>query len=323
MMIFRFLLCVVLCGFASFAFSQGGWPSKLVKIVVPYPGGGEADFLARVLAQKMSENWGQPVIVDNRPGATGSIGTDYVAKSPADGYTLLMGSDIQFAISPAGGVKVPYDPDKDFEPVGIAVLANLILVAPPSLPANNLRDLTALSRAQPGKINFASTGNGSNDHLGLEMLKMRGGFDITHVPYKGQGAALPDLVGGQVQLALFGMASTLPHVKAGRLKALAVASSHRLAVLPNVPTIAESGFPGYEANISWCIYAPAGTPKDVIAKINADIIRVLKLSDVKERLEEAGQEPVGSTPQQVTIRMREQRAKWAKVILEAGIKLEQ
>jgi tripartite-type tricarboxylate transporter receptor subunit TctC len=155
------------------------------------------------------------------------------------------------------------------------------------------------------------------------MLKMRGGFDITHVPYKGQGAALPDLVGGQVQLALFGMASTLPHVKAGRLKALAVASSHRLAVLPNVPTIAESGFPGYEANISWCIYAPAGTPKDVIAKINADIIRVLKLSDVKERLEEAGQEPVGSTPQQVTIRMREQRAKWAKVILEAGIKLEQ
>lgn len=316
------LLCFAVLASAPAAFAQGGWPSKPVKLVVPYPAGGEADFLARVTAQKMTESWGQQVIVDNRPGATGNIGTEFVAKSPPDGYTLLIGSDIQFAISPASGLKLPYDPDKDFEPVSVIVLANLILLAHPSLAASNVRELVALAKSQPGKINYASTGIGGNDHMGMEILKMRGGFDITHVPYKGQGTALPDLVAGQVQLAMFGIASTLPHVKAGRLKALAVASARRLAVLPDVPTIAESAFPGFELNLSWCAYAPAGTPKEIIAKVNAEIVRLLRLADVHERLNAVGQEPIGSTPQQVTARMREERAKWAKVIRDAGIRFE-
>ena len=211
------------------------------------PAGGEADFLARVLAQKMSEGWSQAVLVENRPGATGNIGTEFVAKSPPDGYTLLIGSDIQFAISPASGVKLPYDPEKDFEPVSIIVLANLVLLAHPSLAASNVQELVALAKSRPGKINYASTGTGGNDHLGFEILKLRGGFDLTHVPYKGQGAALPDLVSGRVQLAMFGIASTLPYVKTGKLKALAVASAKRVAVLPDVPTIAESAFPGFRA----------------------------------------------------------------------------
>ena len=323
MKVLRLLLCFVMLASAPVAFAQGGWPARPVKLIVPYPSGGEADFLARVLAQKMSEGWGQAVLVENRPGATGNIGTEFVAKSPPDGYTLLIGSDIQFAISPASGVKLPYDPEKDFEPVSIIVLANLVLLAHPSLAANNVQGLVALAKSQPGKINYASTGTGGNDHLGFEILKLRGGFDLTHVPYKGQGAALPDLVSGQVQLAMFGIASTLPYVKTGKLKALAVASAKRVAVLPDVPTIAESAFPGFELNISWGVYAPAGTPKDVIAKIHAEVVRVVKLADVRERLSAVGQEPIGSTPQQLAARMREERAKWAKVILDAGIKIEQ
>lgn len=322
MNVLRLVLLFVLSVFGSVAFAQSAWPLKVVKIVVPYPGGGEADFLARVLAQKMTEKLGQAVIVENRPGATGNIGTEYVAKSQADGYTLLLGSDIQFAISPAIGTRLPYDPDKSFDPVSIVVLANLLVLSHPSLPVKSVQDLVALAKASPGKINFATTGPGGNDHLGIELLMLQGGFNMTHVPYKGQGTALPDLVAGQVQVAMFGIASTLPHVKAGRLKALAVTSPRRLAILPEVPTVSESGFPGFEATLSWGLYAPAGTPASVISVIHDEVGRIVQLQDVRERLASVGQEPIGSTPSQAANRMRTERAKWAKVIREAGIRID-
>ena len=317
----RLCLLALALGAASQATGQG-YPAKPVRLIVPYPAGGSGDIVARAVAQKMSESFGQQVIVDNRPGANGNIGTEQVAKSAADGYTLLLATDIQFAISPNTTPKLPYDPEKDFDPVSLVAFLELILAAHPSLAANNVRALVALARTQPGKINYASTGPGSTHHLSIELLKSLGGFDVTHVPYKGSSQALPDLIAGQVQLMQLGVPQTLPHLRAGRLKALGVGAAKRLAVLPDVPTIAEQGFPGYEANNSWNLYAPAGTPKAVVAKLHAEIARVVTLPDVRERFTATGLDPVGSTPEQLAARMRDDRAKWARVIREAGIKIE-
>ena len=317
----RLCLLALALGAASQATGQG-YPAKPVRLIVPYPAGGSGDIVARAVAQKMSESFGQQVIVDNRPGANGNIGTEHVAKSAADGYTLLLATDIQFAISPNTTPKLPYDPEKDFDPVSLVAFLELILAAHPSLAANNVRALVALARTQPGKINYASTGPGSTHHLSIELLKSLGGFDLTHVPYKGSSQALPDLIAGQVQLMQLGVPQTLPHLRAGRLKALGVGAAKRLAVLPDVPTVAEQGFPGYEANNSWNLYAPTRTPKAVVAKLHAEIVRVVALADVRERFTATGLEPVGSTPEQLAARMRDDRAKWARVIREAGIKIE-
>ncbi len=317
----RHCLLALALGVAGQATGQG-YPAKPVRLLVPYPAGGSGDIVARAVAQKMSESFGQQVIVDNRPGANGNIGTEQVAKSTADGYTLLLATDIQFAISPNTTPKLPYDPEKDFDPVSLVAFVELILAAHPSLAANNVRELVALAKTQPGKINYASTGPGSTHHLSIELLKSLGGFDVTHVPYKGSSQALPDLIAGQVQLMQLGVPQTLPHLRAGRLKALGVGAAKRLAVLPDVPTVAEQGFPGYEANNSWNLFAPASTPKAVIAKLHAEIARVVALPDVRERFTATGLEPVGSTPEQLAARMRDDRAKWARVIREAGIKIE-
>lgn len=321
MKVLRNCLLALALGVAGQATGQG-YPAKPVRLLVPYPAGGSGDIVARAVAQKMSESFGQQVIVDNRPGANGNIGTEQVAKSTADGYTLLLATDIQFAISPNTTPKLPYDPEKDFDPVSLVAFVELILAAHPSLAANNVRELVALAKTQPGKINYASTGPGSTHHLSIELLKSLGGFDVTHVPYKGSSQALPDLIAGQVQLMQLGVPQTLPHLRAGRLKALGVGAAKRLAVLPDVPTVAEQGFPGYEANNSWNLFAPAGTPKAVIAKLHAEIARVVALPDVRERFTATGLEPVGSTPEQLAARMRDDRAKWARVIREAGIKIE-
>ena len=299
------------------------WPSKPVRIVVPYPAGGSGDIVTRLVAQKMSEGLGQQFIVDNRAGANGNIGTDIVAKSAPDGYTLLIATDIQFAISPALGAKLPFDPGRDFNAVSLIAFVDLVLAAHPSLPANNVQELVALAKSRPGTINYASTGPGSTHHLSIELLKLRGGINLVHVPYKGAGQALPDLISGQVQLMQLGIPQTLPHLKSGRVKALGVGSARRLAVLPDVPTVAEQGFPGYEANNSWCLYAPAGTPKDVIARLHAEVVRIVTLADVRERFAASGLEPVGSTPEQLNARMREDRTRWEKLIREAGIRVEQ
>ncbi len=319
----KLLFFIALCAAAAPAALAQGWPAKPVRIIVPYPAGGSGDIVARVIAQKMSDGLGQQVTVDNRPGANGNIGTDAVAKSPPDGYTLLLATDIQFAISPALGAKLPYDPARDFEPVSLVAFVELILVAHPSLPANSVQELVALAKSQPGRINYASTGPGSTHHLSIELLKSRGGFDLTHVPYKGAGQALPDLISGQVQLMQLGIPQTLPHLKAGRVKALGVGAAKRLAVLPEVPTVAEQGFPGYEANNSWNLFAPAGTAREIVARLHAEVVRVVALADVRDRFAATGLEPVGSTPEQLAARMREDRAKWSRVIKEAGIKIEQ
>jgi tripartite-type tricarboxylate transporter receptor subunit TctC len=298
------------------------WPAKPVRIIVPYPAGGSGDIVARSAAQKLSEGLGQQFLVDNRAGANGNIGTDAVAKSAPDGYTFLLATDIQFAISPALGAKLPYDPARDFAPVSLVAFVELVLAAHPSLAVNSMQELVAAARAQPGKILFASTGAGSTHHLSIELLKSMGGFDVTHVPYKGSAQALPDLISGQVQLMQLGVPQTLPHLKAGRVRALGVGATKRLPALPDVPTIAEQGFQGYEANNSWCLFAPAGTPRDVIQRLQTEIARIVTLPDVRERFMATGLEPVGSTPGELAARMKVDYEKWSGLIRRIGLKIE-
>jgi len=318
------LLRLVLAAFLlapSGAIAQS-WPSKPIRIVVPYPAGGSGDIVARAIAQKMTEGLGQQVIVENRPGANGNIGTEAVARSAADGYTLLLATDIQFAIGPALGVKLPYDPAKDFEPISLVAFVELVLAAHPSLGVNNMQELVSLARSRPGRINYASTGPGSTHHLSIELLKSMGGFDVTHVPYKGAGQALPDLISGQVQLMQLGIPQTLPHLRAGRVQALGVGASKRLAVLPDVPTIAEQGFAGYEANNSWCLYAPAATPGEIIGRLHREVVRVMALADVRERFAATGLDPVGSTPQELKARMNADFEKWGRLVRQIGLRVE-
>jgi len=307
--------------FSAAALAQT-WPTKPIRLVVPYTAGGSGDIVARAIAQKMSEGLGEQVIVDNRAGANGNIGTEMVARSPADGYTLLLATDIQFAIGPALGMKLPYDPVKDFEPVSLVAFVDLILAANPALKANNMQELVALARAQPGVINYASTGLGSTHHLSIELLKSMGSFDVTHVPYKGSAQALPDLIANQVQMMQLGVPQTLTYLKSGQLKALGVGSAKRLAVLPDVPTIAEQGFPGYEANNSWCLYAPAGTPKAIVNRLATEVARVVALPEVRERFLASGLDPVGSTPAELGARMKDDYDKWTKIVRKIGIKIE-
>jgi tripartite-type tricarboxylate transporter receptor subunit TctC len=296
------------------------WPQKAVRIIVPYPAGGSGDIVARAVSQKLSEGLGQQFFVDNRAGANGNIGTDAVAKSASDGYTFLLATDIQFAISPALGTKLPYDPVRDFAPVSLVAFVELVLAAHPSLGVENMQELVAAARAKPGRIAYASTGTGSTHHLSIELLKSMGSFEVTHVPYKGSAQALPDLISGQVQLMQLGVPQTLPHLKAGRVKALGVGAKKRLPALPDVPTIAEQGFPDYEANNSWCLFAPAGTGSEIIQRLHTEVARVVALPDVRERFTATGLEPVGSGPTELATRMRTDYEKWSALIRRIGLK---
>jgi tripartite-type tricarboxylate transporter receptor subunit TctC len=297
------------------------WPVKPIRLVVPYPAGGSGDIVARAVAFRMSEGLGQQVVVDNRAGANGDIGTEMVARAAPDGYTVLLATDIQFAISPALGVKLPYDPVKDFEPISLVAFVELVLVAHPSLGVSTVQELVALGRAKPDAIQYASTGTGSTHHLSIELLKSMGNFNATHVPYKGSAQAMPDLISGRVQVMQLGVPQTLQHLKEGRVKALGVGSSKRLVALPDVPTVAEQGFPGYEANNSWCLFAPARTPGEVIGKLQAEIARIIALPDVRERFIGSGLEPVGSTPAALRTRLAADYAKWQQVAQRLNLKL--
>jgi tripartite-type tricarboxylate transporter receptor subunit TctC len=299
------------------------WPTHPVRLIVPYPAGGSGDIVARAVAQKMSDGLGQQVVVENRAGANGNIGTEAVAKALPDGYTLLLATDIQFAISPALGVKLPYDPVKDFEPVSLVAFVNLVLVANPALKANSMQQLVAYAKEHPGEVNYASTGPGSTHHLSIEMLKSEGGFNVTHVPYKGSSQALPDLIANQVQMMQLGVPQSLPFLRSGKLKALGVGSSKRLPQLPDVPTIAEQGFPGYEANNSWDLFAPAGTPTQVIARLQQEVARVVALPEIREKFAADGLDPVGSTPSELAARMKNDYEKWRQVARRIGLKLDQ
>ena len=320
----RLLVCCLCAAMAAFhgATLAQGYPVKPVRLIVPFPAGGATDIVARLVAQKLTESLGQQVIVDNRGGAGGTIGSDNAAKSPPDGYTLLMATSSTHAIAPSLYSKLPYDPVRDFSPVTLIASATILLAVHPSVPAKSVRELIAIAKKQPNALSFASSGNGGISHLVGEHFKSVAGVQMLHVPYKGDTPALIDLVGGQVHL-MFGTAvSFLPYVKTGRLNALAVTNAKRSPIVPNVPTVAESGLPGFEALQWFGIFVPAGTSKDVIARLNAEIVKALKLPDVRERLTSLGAEIVGGTPEQFAAFQKTDTAKWAKVVKESGAKIE-
>lgn len=321
----RFSVCCVVSALLAIpggaTFAQA-YPAKPVRMVVPFPAGGATDIVARLIAQKLTDAFGQQVIVDNRGGAGGTIGSDVAAKSPPDGYTLLMATSSTHAIAPSLYSKLPYDPVRDFSPVTLVASATILLAVHPSVPAKTTSELIALAKKQPDALSFASSGNGGISHLVGEHFKSVAGIQMLHVPYKGDTPALVDLVGGQVHL-MFGTAvSFLPYVKAGRLNALAVTNPQRSPIVPSVPTVAESGLPGFEALQWFGIFVPVGTSKDVIARLNAEIVKAVKLPDVRERLTSLGAEVVGSTPEQFAAFQKADTAKWAKVVKASGAKID-
>jgi tripartite-type tricarboxylate transporter receptor subunit TctC len=320
----RLLTLAVLAMAAAHAGAQSAadFPARPIRIVVPFPPGGATDIAARLIAERMGENWKQPVTVDNRPGAGGNIGSDLVAKSAPDGYTLIMGVTGSHAINTSLYAHLPYDPVKDFEAISqVAVVPNVVVVHP-AVPARTLQELVALARREPGKLNYASLGNGTAAHLTMEMFKTAAGIDITHIPYKGSAPAVADLIAGQVQVMIDGLPSALPYVQAGKLRALAVTSAHRSPAAPELPTISESGYPGFSADAWSGLFAPRGTPQAVIAKLAMETQRILKLPEVRQRLAGLGAEAVGSTPAEFAAHVSSEIDKWARVVKASGARVD-
>jgi tripartite-type tricarboxylate transporter receptor subunit TctC len=298
------------------------YPSKPIRLVVPFTPGGSTDILARVIGIKLTEAWGKQVVIDNRPGAGGNIGVDLVAKSPPDGYTLVMGHIGTFGVNPTLYPKLPYDPIKDFQPITLVALVPNMLSVNPALPAKSVKELIALAKAKPGTINFGSGGNGSAAHLAGEYFKLMSKTEITHIPYRGTSPAVTDLIAGQIQMIITGVPPTLNFVKTGKLRALAVATSKRLALLPDLPTIAEAGVPGYEATQWYGVLTPAGTPKPIVAKLNAEMAKAIKGPDVREKLAADAAEPVGNSPDEFGAFIKKEIARWAPVVKASGARPE-
>ena len=308
-------LCLIAPAFAQ---TQGpAYPTKPVKLVVPYPPGGPTDIVARLVAQKLSEQMGQPFIIDNRPGAGANTGAELVARSAPDGYTLVVATTAH-AINPSLFKNLGYSLSKDFAPVSQLTSGPLVIVANPALPANNIAELIALAKSKPGELNFASSGNGQSTHLSAELFASMAGVKMNHIPYKGSAPALTDTMGGQTHLMFDTMLSAMPHVKGGKLKALAVTSASRSPVAPDVPTVAESGLPGYEA-IAWNgLLAPAGTPPEVVARLNAELKKALASPDVKDKFEAQGFAASWTTPTDFGRFLTVEVDKWAKVVKVSG-----
>ena len=303
------------------ALAQSPYPNRPVKFIVPFPAGGPVDTTGRVVAQKLSEIWGQQGIVDNRAGAGGIIGAEIAAKLPADGYNLFVCS-IHHSVLPSLKPKLGYDIGKDFVPVSFGAMFPVVLVAHPDVPVKTVADVIALDKRSPGKLSFGSAGNGGGTHLAGELFNMQAGTHLLHVPYKGSAPAMTDLLGGQVQFMFSDAPTALPQIKAGKVRAIAVASARRSALLPDVPTVAESGLPGYEA-YSWAAFmAPAGTPKDIVQRLSTDIGKALSDPQVKQRLHDAGAEAMPSTPEVFDKMLQAEIAKWAKVVRTANIQIE-
>ena len=298
--------------------SAQAYPAKPVKIVVPFPPGGAVDTVARVVGQKMSDQMGQPVIVDNRPGASANLGADVVAKSAPDGYTILLGAN-GLATNASLFSNLGFDALKDFAPIGRVGYAPVVLVVPADSPLKSLKDLVAAAKAKPGSLTYASAGNGSSNHLAGELFKSAAGIDALHVPYKGGAPALTDLLGGRISFMLLNPVEVLPHVKAQKLRALAVASDKRLAILPDAPTMSEAGLAGFEASVWWGFVAPAKTPRDAIVKLNAELNKALADPGVREKLGELGVVFTPGTPEQFGTFLTAETDKWAKVIKSARI----
>ena len=298
------------------------YPAKPIRWVVPFPAGGPLDIVARVIGRQLNDAWGQPVIIDNRAGAGGNIGADAVARAPADGYTIVMGALSTHAVNNSLYRKLPFDPVKDFAPVTMISEVPNILVLNPGVPAKSVKELIAYARANPGKLNFGSGSTGSAGHLAGELFKTMAGLDMTHVPYKGSAPAVTDLLAGQLQLMFDNLASALPNVKAGRLRALAVTTLKRSPFVPELPTIAESGLPGFDVSTWFGVMAPAATPKPIIGKLHDEIVRILFLPEVKERLAAMGAEPAGNTPEQFGAFIGSEIVKYAKVVKDSGARVD-
>ena len=298
------------------------YPNKPIRLVCPFPPGGAVDIASRAVAHELQQLLGQPVTVDNRPGAGGNIGADAVAKSAPDGYTLLMTTSGIMAINPALYSKLPFDTVKDFAPVSEMVYLNNVLVVNTSVPAKSVKELIALAKAQPGKLTYASSGNGTSIHLSGELFKSMTGVDMLHIPYKGSSPAVTDLLGGQVNMMFDNIPSSLPHIKAGKLRALAVTGSKRSQLLPELPTIAEAGVPGYDSYVWFGIVAPAGTPPEIIAKLNAALMKIAAMPAFRERLTSQGYDVLGTSPEQMAASIRGEIAKWGKIVKASGARVD-
>jgi len=316
------LLAVSLVAGAAAAADTAQFPVKPIRLVVPFGAGSNTDVLARTVAVRMAEHWSQQVVVDNRPGAGGNIGADLVAKAPPDGYTILMDAVSTHAINPTLYTKLPYDPIKDFAPVTLITSVPNVLVVHPSLPAKNVPELIALAKARPGQLNYASGSTGSAGHLAGELFDSMAGVRMTHIPYKGAAPAVIDLIAGHVSLMFDNLASALPNIKAARVRALAVTTLKRSPLLPALPTISESGLRGFDVSTWFGIFAPAGTPPEIVAKLNAEVVRLLHTAEMRERLALLGAEPIGNKPEEFAAFIKTEIPKYAKVVKASGAKVD-
>ena len=298
------------------------YPAKPIRLIIPFPPGGATDALGRTVVQKLGESLRQQVIADNRPGASGILGMELAAKAPADGYTLVVGQASNLAINLALMGKLPYDPVAGFSPITLIATTPNVLVVHPSLPVRSIKDLVALAKAKPGKINYASSGIGSPGHLVTERFKIAAKIDMVHIPYKGAGPALTDVVAGHADIYFTSPISAQPFVKSGRLRVVAVASAKRSASMPDVPTVAEAGYPEVDSTSWWGLLAPAGVPKDIIDRLNAETLKLLNQTDVKQRLMSEGADPAPTTPEQFALFIKNEIVKWASLVKLTGVKLE-
>ena len=316
------LASLALGGTVAPALAQDNFPSRQMRIIVPFAPGGATDMLARLLAQKMGESFNQSVIVENKPGAGGNIGAEAGAKAPPDGYTLTLAAAGFMAVNPSVYSKLGYDSVKDFQPISLLVNAPLLFVVNPKVQANSVKEFISFARANPGKLTIGNGGTGTAQHLGGEFFTTTADIKVVHVPYKGSAPATSDLLGGVFDAQFDNMVTLIPHVKAGKLRALAVSSAKRVPLLPDVPTIAESALPGFETGTWYGVVAPAGTPRPVVEKLNREVLRILALPDVQERLIAQGLEPAGNSPTEFATMVRAEIAKYAKIVKAAGIKAE-
>ncbi len=298
------------------------YPSKPTRLIIPFPPGGATDIIGRTLAQKLSTQLGQSVIVDNKPGAGGTLGSAEAAKAAPDGYTILLATTSTHSIAPSLYKSIAYSVEKDFAPISEVATATNVLIVTPNLPVKDVAELIALVKKNPDALNFASSGNGTIVHLQSELFKLISGTKLTHVPYKGTALAIPDLISGQTHLMFDSLVSALPHIKGGKVKALAVTSSKRTPLLPNVPTVIESGLPEYEVNTYFGLFAPPGTPRDIVARLQKEAVIAVQSADVKERFASQGAEPVGGTPEALSALIKSETLKWKRVIDAGQIKLE-
>ncbi|MCC6472148.1 MAG: tripartite tricarboxylate transporter substrate binding protein [Burkholderiales bacterium] len=324
----KLLVTVLLAGSLALpAWAPGAaaqaYPVKPVRLIIPYAPGGSADFVGRIVAQKLGDALGQQILADNRAGANGNIGTELAAKANADGYTLLLASEIQFVINPAAFPSLRQDLLREFDPITLITVAYNLMVVNSELPVKNVNELVAYARANPGKINFGSPGTASPNHLSLELLALQTGTRMVHVPYKGAGQVLPDLMVGRIQLLMGSIPAVMPQLGTGRIRVLGMGGPQRVSSMPDVPTVAEQGFPWFESSVAWSLFTHAGAPRAVIERLHDEVVKLLGEPDVRARFDKAGLTPIGSTPAQLAARLKDDQNKWPKVIREAGIKVQQ